>query len=131
MVSAQGKILGKPALGGNGVGGVVAYRVPGGVCGAFAVVIVAALSLAGCGRNGPLELPPGPAGSTTSQSLPPPSSSPMSSMLPTSAPAPDVPGTPITAEAAANAARTGFDSRGNPVAGPGPKRPFILDPLLQ
>ena len=94
------------------------------------MLIVAALGLAACGRAGPLELPPGPAGYGTVAPLAPPTS-PMSSMLPTSSPAPDTPGTPLTAEAAANNAKTGFDSHGNPVAGPGQRRPFILDPLLQ
>ena len=28
-------------------------------------------------------------------------------------------------------AKTGFDSHGNPVATPGQKKPFLLDPLLQ
>jgi predicted small lipoprotein YifL len=89
----------------------------------LAVLIVAALGLAACGRAGPLELPPGPAGYGTA--------APLAPMLPTSNPAPDTPGTPLTAEAAANNAKTGFDSHGNPVAGPGQRRPFILDPLLQ
>jgi hypothetical protein len=43
---------------------------------------------------------------------------------------PDVPLAPSAAADAA-AQKTGFDSQGNPVATSGPKRPFILDPLLQ
>jgi hypothetical protein len=43
------------------------------------------------------------------------------------------PDVPLSPNAAADAAaqKTGFDSQGNPVATSGPKRPFILDPLLQ
>jgi hypothetical protein len=43
---------------------------------------------------------------------------------------PDVPLTQGAAEDAA-AQKTGFDAQGNPVATPGQKRPFLLDPLLQ
>jgi hypothetical protein len=42
---------------------------------------------------------------------------------------PDVPLTPSAAADAA-AQKTGFDAQGNPVAASGPKRPFILDPIL-
>ncbi len=74
---------------------------------------VTALGLSGCGRSGPLELPPGPATSAPGAQL----------TTPTSA----VPG---SAQDAA-AARNGFDARGNPVAPVGEKKSFILDPLLQ
>jgi hypothetical protein len=47
----------------------------------------------------------------------------MASLLPGSPPASETP--------QETAARTGFDAHGNPVAAPGQKRPFILDPLLQ
>jgi predicted small lipoprotein YifL len=76
---------------------------------------IAVLSLSGCGREGPLELPPGPA----------PSSLPQSSQLTL----PD--GSPAPGSAQDTAQRNGFDSQGNPVAAAGQKRPFILDPLLQ
>ncbi|MFZ3357978.1 MAG: lipoprotein [Xanthobacteraceae bacterium] len=82
---------------------------------ALAVIGIAALSLAGCGREGPLELPPGPAPGT------PATSSQLRS--------PD--GTPAPGSPQDTAAKTGFDTLGNPVAAPGQKRPFILDPLLQ
>ncbi|HEY1983007.1 MAG TPA: lipoprotein [Xanthobacteraceae bacterium] len=75
--------------------------------------VLAALGLSGCGRSGPLELPPGPATSAPGAQL----------TTPTSA----IPG---SAQEAA-AARNGFDARGNPVATPGEKKSFILDPLLQ
>ena len=75
--------------------------------------VLAALGLSGCGRSGPLELPPGPAKSGTDAQLSPPNSA--------------VPG---SAQEAA-AVRNGFDAQGNPVAPPGEKKSFILDPLLQ
>jgi predicted small lipoprotein YifL len=76
----------------------------------------AVLALAGCGRNGPLEPPPGPA-------IPTPSVS--SSQLTQ----PD--GTPLPGSPQDTAMKTGFDAQGHPVAQTGPKRSFILDPLLQ
>ena len=80
---------------------------------ALAVAGIAALGLAGCGREGPLELPPGPApgGPAATSQL----------TLPDGSPAP---GSPQD-----TAMKTGFDAQGNPVATPGPKKSFILDPL--
>jgi predicted small lipoprotein YifL len=80
---------------------------------ALATALTAALGLAGCGRSGPLELPPGPATPAPSAQL-----SPQNSAVPGSA-----------QEAAA--VHNGFDARGNPVAPVGEKKSFILDPLLQ
>jgi predicted small lipoprotein YifL len=82
---------------------------------AFAIVGIAILALAGCGRNGPLELPPGPATAT-----------PAASTQLTTPDGKPVPGSPEDA-----AMRTGFDAQGRPVAAQGQKRSFILDPLLQ
>ena len=73
------------------------------------------LGLSACGREGPLELPPGPAPPT------PAASSQLRS--------PD--GTPAPGSPQDVAAKNGFDARGNPVATPSQNRPFILDPLLQ
>jgi predicted small lipoprotein YifL len=81
---------------------------------AAATAIIAALGLSGCGRSGPLEPPPGPA-------VPPAPSAQLTQ--------PD--GSPVPGSPQDTAARTGFDQYGNPVATPGQKRPFILDPLLQ
>jgi len=81
----------------------------------FAAALIAALALAGCGREGPLELPPGPAPAT------PAAASQLRS--------PD--GTPAPGSAQDAAAKTGFDAQGNPVATPSQNRAFILDPLLQ
>jgi predicted small lipoprotein YifL len=72
----------------------------------------AALSLSACGRNGALEMPPGPA----FQPAPADTSG-----------AP--PGAPLPPQD--TIARTGFDIHGNPAATPGQKKPFLLDPLLQ
>ncbi|HEX3937277.1 MAG TPA: lipoprotein [Xanthobacteraceae bacterium] len=74
-----------------------------------------ALALAGCGREGPLELPPGPAAAT------PAATSQLRS--------PD--GTPAPGSPQDTAAKNGFDAHGNPVATASQNRPFILDPLLQ
>ena len=81
---------------------------------AVAAAIVA-LGLTGCGREGMPELPPGPA----------PAAPAATSQL-TSPDGSPAPGSPQD-----TAAKTGFDAQGNPVAAPGQKRPFILDPLLQ
>jgi hypothetical protein len=40
-------------------------------------------------------------------------------------------GSPVPGSAQDTALKNGFDSQGNPVATPGQKRPFLLDPLLQ
>ncbi|HWX86503.1 MAG TPA: lipoprotein [Xanthobacteraceae bacterium] len=90
----------------------------------FLLVAAAALALAGCGRKGDLELPPGPA------TQPPVAAGPLSpsSFLP----AYGTPGAPTTQQQEdAAAVKSGFDSHGNPVAGPGVKKSFILDPILQ
>ncbi len=89
---------------------------------ALAVAVVAALALAACGRKGALELPPGPA---------------------TQPPVAAAPATPSSfcrarhvrlagqQQEDAAAVKTGFDAHGNPVAAPGTRKSFILDPLLQ
>ena len=81
---------------------------------ALAAVLLGALSLAACGRKGGLDLPPGAAAAT-----PPPAEA-----APSAAAGPPPPGSPQAA------AREGFDAYGNPVAPPGRRRSFILDPLL-
>jgi predicted small lipoprotein YifL len=80
---------------------------------ALAVAGIAALGLCGCGRAGPLELPPGPATGAPSTQLTQPDGSP-------------APGSPQD-----SAMKNGFDAQGNPVAMSGQKKPFILDPLVQ
>jgi predicted small lipoprotein YifL len=79
----------------------------------------AALSLAACGRVGPLQPPPGPAVAAA----------PTASATPPGAPAPT--GPVASAKAAPENAQTnGFDAYGNPVAPAGQKRSFPLDFLL-
>jgi predicted small lipoprotein YifL len=77
---------------------------------------IVVLTLAGCGRNGPLELPPGPA-------VPAPQAS--------AAPATYPDGTPIPGSQQDTGVKTGFDQYGRPVAAQGERKSFILDPLLQ
>jgi predicted small lipoprotein YifL len=77
-------------------------------------LLTCALALSACGRAGPLEPPPGPAAvPVPSAQLTQPDGSP-------------APGSPQD-----TAAKSGFDVQGNPVATPGQKRTFILDPLLR
>jgi predicted small lipoprotein YifL len=86
---------------------------------AFALVLLTAtaFTLAACGRNGNPLLPPGPVAATPPPAAPSP-------VLGASTDA-------SVAPAQANAAKNGFDSFGNPVAPPGQKKSFLLDPLLQ
>lgn len=92
------------------------FAQPGAACCRLAVAaaLIAALGLAACGRAGPLEPPPGPA------TAPAPTSQ---LTLPDGSPAPGSAQDP--------AQKAGFDAQGNPVATPGAKKSFILDPLLQ
>jgi predicted small lipoprotein YifL len=87
------------------------------------VAVAAALSLAACGRKGNMELPPGP------DAQPPIAAAPTtpSSFLPSTSPAQSAAN---QQQEDATAQKNGFDSHGNPVAGPGTKRPFLLDPIL-
>jgi hypothetical protein len=88
------------------------------------IAAVAAVGLSACGRNGALEIPPGPVGfqpAPAALSAPPPG--PVAS-----APADASAAQPTPQD---TVARTGFDVHGNPAATPGQKRPFLLDPLLR
>jgi predicted small lipoprotein YifL len=89
---------------------------------ALAAAVAASLGLSGCGRKGPLDLPPSDVASASKPPPPAPTAS-----LPGASPSAD----PSAETAQQTAARTGFDSRGNPVAAPGEKKGFLLDPLLQ
>jgi len=96
----------------------------------FAVVLAVlgavACELAACGRAGGPVLPPGPAiePAPTAQAAPPVTVPP--------APASTI-GGPVASGPAAQetAQKNGFDAYGNPVAPAGPKKSFVLDPLLQ
>ena len=81
---------------------------------ALGTLFSAALALSACGRAGPLEPPPGPAAVPTSGAQ---------------LTQPD--GSAAPGSAQDTAAKSGFDTQGNPVATPSQKRSFILDPLLR
>jgi hypothetical protein len=127
------------------VGVPLAFRRPIILLGMTAV---AAMSLSACGRNGPLELPPGPASiqpAPAALSWPPPgpvaadtSGAGPAGVQPAPAALSGPPPGPVAADASGapptqqdTIARTGFDVHGNPAATPGQKKPFFLDPLLQ
>ena len=87
----------------------------------LAMAAVAALGLSACGRNGAMEMPPGPAGvqpAPAALSGPPPG--PVAG---------DTYAAPPTSQDVIT--RTGFDAQGNPAATPGQNKPFLLDPLLR
>jgi predicted small lipoprotein YifL len=85
----------------------------------LAAAFVAALGLCACGRKGPLDLPPGdgPAPMVSAAPAPAPGGFSSQSFLPGASSAPAVPPPAV-------------DAQGNPILN-GPKRPFILDPILQ
>jgi predicted small lipoprotein YifL len=89
---------------------------------ALALLGVAASGLAGCGRAGPLEPPPGPAFGAA------PTASAVPAVAPASPVGGPVAGGPTPPEVAQ---KNGFDAYGNPVAPPGEKKSFLLDFLLQ
>ena len=91
-------------------------RVPAGF--ALALLGVAAVTLAACGRAGQLEPPPGPAVGV----------SPTASAGRRRRPRSSARRSPGDAQAAQ---KNGFDAYGNPVAPPGEKRSFFLDFLLR
>ena len=74
-------------------------------------VSLAALTLSGCGRKGPLDLPPTAQSASTANLQQP---------------------TDTEAEQAAKPSvfNPSYGANAPPVAGKGPKRPFALDPLL-
>jgi predicted small lipoprotein YifL len=81
---------------------------------ALSAVLACVLALSACGRAGPLEPPPGPAAVPAAHAQ---------------LTQPD--GSPAPGSAQDTAAKSGFDTQGNPVATPSQKRSFILDPLLR
>ncbi len=88
----------------------------------LALLGAAAFGLTACGRAGPLEPPPGPAVGVQPTATAAPPMGPASIIGGPSASG------PTTQE---TAAKNGFDAYGNPVAPPGQKKSFLLDPLLQ
>jgi predicted small lipoprotein YifL len=105
---------------------VVIIRLPARL--ALAAVVLAALGLAACGRKGGLDLPPGAA-----LNEPPPANAavvPRTAVVPPPSDTNTTTRSTIAVGAQAPSTQNGFDASGNPVAPPGKKRPFILDPLL-
>jgi hypothetical protein len=96
----------------------------------LALLGVAAVSLAACGRAGPPELPPGP---IFDSSYSPPGAARALAPAPAPAAAPAPPGSPedLRERQYQNAAQNGFDKSGNPVAGQSQNKSFFLDFLLQ
>jgi len=86
-----------------------------------------AFGLAGCGRNGAPEPPPQGSGGL-GWALGPPSFA--AAPPPPGEATSNAPASGAAAEATP-AAKSGFDANGNPVAGRGQKKPFLLDPILQ
>jgi hypothetical protein len=86
---------------------------------ALIALTAAAFALAACGRNG-MPLPP-----PDSTPAPSASATPPAGTSPTGVPGTNGPSPQQTAQ------KNGFDMFGNPVATPGHKKSFLLDPLLQ
>ncbi len=86
----------------------------------LAILGVAGLSLAACGRAGPPEPPPGPL--LTSQPV---------AAIPAAPPAPAGSSEDARERQYEKAVQNGFDKNGNPVAPPSERKSFILDFLLQ
>jgi predicted small lipoprotein YifL len=91
------------------------------------LLAVSALALSGCGRKGPLDLPP-TGSQPQSQSSGSQSSSSSGYQPSTSAAEP----TDTDAQRAATPSvfNSTYGADSAPVAGKGPKRPFFMDPLL-
>ena len=87
---------------------------------ALAASLAAALALAGCGREGPLDPPP-------SAIAPQPAPAAMVSPPAPASTDPNAP--PVVSQNAAM--KNGFDAKGNPVAAQSPRKDFPLDFLLQ
>ncbi len=96
---------------------------------AGAITLAAAVSLAGCGRKGGLDLPP----SDTATPPAPTATAPSTTLMPTTSffSGESSSAAQSAAAAQANATKNGFDSQGNPVAPPAQQKTFILDFLLK
>jgi len=91
---------------------------------AFGAVAALALSLAACGRKGPLDLPP--------SDTPAPTSNLTTSQAPTSSSVIAGPGGLFGGPASNDPAANAVDAQGRPIyQPPAQKKSFILDPLLQ
>jgi predicted small lipoprotein YifL len=106
MLALVGQVLYIAARFGDFI--VICHLRPAALRSAVVLLSVATLSLAGCGRKGPLDLPPSASGSNT------------------------VAAAPAQTDADTSKGSALFNSNVDsaPVAPKGQKRPFILDPLL-
>ena len=88
------------------------------------------LALTGCGRKGPLDLPP--TGSQPQSQSSGSQSSPSSGYQPSTTQSSAAEPTDTDAQRAATPSvfNSTYGADSAPVAGKGPKRPFFLDPLL-
>ena len=84
---------------------------PAGSGWAIIVLSLTALALAGCGRNGPLDLPPTASSASTANVAPPTD-------------------TATDAQKTPSVFNTSYGADAAPAATKGRKKPFILDPLL-
>ncbi|HXD44874.1 MAG TPA: lipoprotein [Pseudolabrys sp.] len=84
---------------------------------AAAGALIACLALAGCGRKGPLDPPPGAA--VVDENEPPPRTGLVAPIM-----------SPIGSAGKVSPDEPGIGPDGKPVASKGPRRPFVLDPLL-
>ena len=121
----------------RGFGGAFLALVRRSAYVAFALGSIVILGLAGCGRKGGLDPPPSAAlplsPPAAAQAAPAPAPAASAEALPASNAQAPV-GMASIAPAAPpgqDPAKTGFDNEGNPVAGPGQKKSFFLDFLLQ
>ena len=88
---------------------------------ALGAAVSLALGLAGCGRKGPLDLPPGdmPSPQANASNLTQPAFGPSSI-------------TPGSQQQTSGSAPNAVDAQGRPIYQPAPKnKSFILDPILQ
>ena len=101
---------------------------------ALAVLGIAAISLAACGRNGPPELPPGPIFSSYQPPAAEAAAQPIGAPATAAPPAmPAPPGSPedLREKQYEKAGQNGFEKSGSPVAGQSQNKSFFLDFLLQ
>ena len=102
----------------------MALQRPKALVSLTAAAIMAA-GLAGCGRLGPLDPPPASVAPPVRQSAVP--------TTPATGAAQPMTYPSVAASGAAspeNSVKNGFDAQGNPIAGPGAKKGFFLDFLL-
>jgi predicted small lipoprotein YifL len=94
---------------------------------AIILLCATALALAGCGRKSGLDLPPGAPHTAPPHAATPQAAAPQSTAPEAAAPAAD---TEAVQAATPSVFNPTYGSDAPPAAPKGPKRPFLLDPLL-